>query len=253
MLWYETGGTGPRTVLFLHGLGATAAVWYGVTRALAGRGAVRWVAADLPGHGASPWCPHYSVGQLAAQVAEVVCNAGELLAVGHSLGAYVALALASGWFGVRVSAVLGIGPKITWSEADLQGARELAARPIRWYPTEAEAWARYCRVSGVGGDLAAGDKSLARGVVHAEQGWRLAQDPGTFAAAGASFATLVAGARGPILLARGAGDPMVSLPELREHAAQARDIESVGHNAHVEDPVAVVGLLDQLLAELAHA
>lgn len=253
MIWYETGGAGPCTVLLLHGVGATAAVWQGVTRVLAEREAVRWVAADLGGHGGSPWCPRYSVGQLAAQLADVVDGSRELWVVGHSLGAYVALALASGWFGIRVQGVLGIGPKISWPHADLEAARELAARPVRWYPTEAEAWARYRRVSGVGQDIAPADATLARGIVHTEQGWRLAQDPRTFAAAGASFATLAASAAGRVLLARGARDPMVGLEELRAQAREACDIPGVGHNAHIEDPRAVVGLLDRLQAELPQA
>src|SRR5262249_50080664 len=128
MIWYETGGTGPRTVLLLHGMGATAAVWHGVTQALAERAALRWVAADLGSHGGSAWAPLYSVGQLAAQLTELVSDSRELLVVGHSLGTYVALALASGWFGIRVQGVLGIGPKIAWPDAELAAARELAAR-----------------------------------------------------------------------------------------------------------------------------
>lgn len=248
MIWYETGGAGRCTVLLLHGVGATGAVWQGVTRVLAERGAVRWVAADLGGHGGSSWCPRYSVGQLAAQLADVVNDSRELWIVGHSLGAYVALALASGWFGIRVQGVLGIGPKVNWPHADLEAARELAARPVRWYPTEPEAWARYRRVAGVGQDIAPVDATLARGIVHTEQGWRLAQDPRTFAAAGASFATLAASAVGRVLLARGARDPMVSLEELRAQAREACDIPGAGHNAHIEEPRAVVGLLDRLQA-----
>jgi pimeloyl-ACP methyl ester carboxylesterase len=53
-----------------------------------------------------------------------------------------------------------------------------------------------------------------------------------------------------VLLARGERDPMVSLEELGMHAARARDIAGTGHNAHVEDPVAVVALLEQLVTGL---
>ncbi len=66
MTWYESGGEGSRTALLLHGLGATAAVWKSVERALQERGNVRWLAADLSGHGGSDWRSSYSVGQLAA-------------------------------------------------------------------------------------------------------------------------------------------------------------------------------------------
>jgi len=250
MIWFERGGDGDRTVLLLHGLGATSAVWTLVRRALQARGSIRWLAADLGGHGGSEWLPFYSVGQLAEQIAEMTRQQqlGELFIVGHSLGAYVALALASGWFGIAVRGVLGIGPKISWPAADLQAAQELAGRPVRWYPTAEEASSRYRRVSGISSDIAPGDEWLARGTLQAAQGWRLAQDPRTFAVAGAQFASLAASATGAILLARGEHDPMVSLQELRLHALQGHDIRGAGHNAHIEKPAAVTALLEQLVA-----
>jgi pimeloyl-ACP methyl ester carboxylesterase len=250
MIWYESGGEGSRAVLLLHGLGATAAVWKSVERALEERRTMRWLAADLGGHGGSEWQSFYSVGQLAEQLAELVQQQQmrDLVIVGHSLGAYLALALASGWFGITVRGVLGIGPKISWPAADVQAARELAARPVRWYPTAEEAWARYRRVSGVTTDIAPSGEWLARGAVEAEGGWRLAQDPRTFAVAGAPFASLAASATAPVLLARGERDPMVSLQELRAHAREVHDIAGAGHNAHIEDAAAVIALLEQLLA-----
>jgi pimeloyl-ACP methyl ester carboxylesterase len=157
----------------------------------------------------------------------------------------VGLALASGWFGLAVRGVLGIGPKINWPAEDLQAARELASRAVRWYPTEEEAWTRYRRVSGLSPDIAPGQEWLARGAVQGEGGWRLAQDPRTFAVAGAPFASLAASATVPIALARGERDPMVSLQELTQHA---HDIRAAGHNAHIEDPAAVTALLEQLVA-----
>ena len=250
MIWYESGGEGSRGALFLHGLGATAAVWKSVQRVLQERGTTRWLTADLGGHGGSDWQKSYSVGELAAPLAGLVQQQPirELFIVGHSLGAYVALALASGWFGITVRGVLGIGPKISWPATDVQAARELAARPVRWYAAEEEACARYRRVSGLTAEIAPGEEFLARGAAKAESGWRLAQDPRTFAVAGAPFPSLVASATAPVLLARGERDPMVSLDELRTHSPQARSIPGTGHNAHVEDPAAVVALLEQLVA-----
>jgi pimeloyl-ACP methyl ester carboxylesterase len=249
MIWCESGGEGSRGVLLLHGLGATAAVWSSVRRALQERGTMRWLAADLGGHGGSDWQSSYSVGELAAQLGGLVQQQQlrELFIVGHSLGAYVGLALASGWFGIAVRGVLGIGPKICWPATDVQAARDIAARPVRWYLTEEEAWIRYRRVSGLTADIAPSEEWLARGAVEAESGWRLAQDPRTFAVAGAPFASLAASAAPRILLARGEHDPMVSLQELRAHASQAHDIPGAGHNAHVEVPAAVVALLEQLV------
>lgn len=247
MIWYESGGVGSRVAMLLHGQGATAAVWTSVRRALQEQGSMRWLVVDLGGHGKSDWESSYSVGQLAAPLAELVRQeARKLFIVGHSLGAYVALALASGWFGVATRGVLCIGPKITWPAADLQTAAELAARPVRWYPTEQEAWTRYRRVSGLTADIAPGNEWLARGTAKGEGGWRLAQDPRTFSVAGAPFTSLVASATAPILFARGERDPMVSVQELSAYAVRAHDIPGAGHNAHIENPQAVLALLEQL-------
>ena len=247
MTWCESGGTGSRTFLLLHGLGATAAVWTGVRRAIEQRALGRWFAPDLGGHGGSAWQRQYTVGGYAAEVAELVRDSQELFVIGHSLGAYIALALASRWFGVEVAAVLGIGPKITWSEADLQGSREIASRPVRWYATAEEAWARYRRVSGLDAAVAPTDEWLARGVAKGEEGWRLSQDPRTFGVAGAPFDSLATSAGARLILARGERDQMVSTAELRAHASDVVEIAGCGHNAQVEKPAAIVDLLQRLI------
>jgi len=251
MMWHESGGTGDRTVLLLHGVGATGAVWNGVRQCLDARAACRWLVVDLSGHGASDWQPLYSVGQLAADTATVLRTAAEVFVVGHSLGAYVGLALASCWFGVAVRGVLAVGPKVIWSASDLEGARELAARPIRWYSTEAEALGRYRRVSGLDPDIAPAAAALARGIVRGKEGWRLAQDPRSFAAAGAPFASLLEAAAARVVLARGEHDPLVSSAELAAHAAPVHTVAGAGHNAHVEQPHTIVALLERLIEDAA--
>jgi pimeloyl-ACP methyl ester carboxylesterase len=222
-------------------------VWVGVQGVLDERRIGRWIAPDLSGHGRSGALGHYSVGNLAAELAELIQHEPKTYIVGHSLGVYLALALASGWFGVEVGGIVGLGPKIFWPESDIQGARELAARPIRWYPTADEAWRRYRRVSGLDLTIAPEERWLRDGVIQGEHGWRLAQDPRTFEVAGAPFATLAASARSRFVLARGATDPMVTAAELREHCEDVHDIASAGHNAHVEKPGEIVGLLESVL------
>ena len=247
MTWHESGGAGPRNILLLHGLGATGAVWRGLRAELEQRSLGRWLAADLSGHGHSAWEPRYSVGQFAANLADLVRGTPELYVIGHSLGVYIGLALASRWFGVEMRALLGVGPKIAWPSADVQSARELAARPVRWHATSDEAWGRYRRVSGLDERVAPGLDSLERGISSGEQGWRLAQDPRTFEVAGAPFASLASSAQCALMLARGASDGMVSAGELRQYAPDAVDIPHTGHNAHVEAPAALADLFEQLV------
>lgn len=244
MLYQERGGAGERTLLLLHGLGATGAVWSGIGKRIERTVRGEWVAPDLSGHGRSDWQELYSVGQLAAAIAELVRDRQELLVIGHSLGVYVALALASGWFNVGVAGVIGIGPKVLWTEADMAGMNDLAARPVRWFSSEPEARAKFRRISGLDENIAPGEEYLARGIVQAREGFRLAQDPRTFAVGGAPFDSLVRSARCPVILARGEHDRMVSLDQLRAHRDDAIDLPGLGHNAHVEDPEAVAALIE---------
>lgn len=247
MLWHQKAGTGTPAILLLHGLGATAAVWTGVEHILQQRALGRWIAPDLSGHGRSAPQSRYSVGSLATELAELIQDEPEAYIIGHSLGAYVALALASGWFGVKVRGVVALGPKISWPEADIQAARELAARPVRWYATAEEAWTRYRRVSGLDATIAPDEKWLDRGITQGNQGWRLSQDPRTSEAAGAPFSTLVTSAQPRVVLARGERDPMVSTAELNLHGQTTHNIPNAGHNAHVENPAELVTLLESLL------
>ncbi len=249
VIWQERGGRGDGTYLLLHGLGATGAVWRGVCRALDARGHGEWLVADLPGHGGSAPLSQYSIGALASAMADELGPDRSWRIIGHSLGVYVGLALASGWFGVRVESVVGIGPKIDWSDADIAAMVELARKPARVFKDEDEAWARYRKVSGLDTRVAPDSASLARGVVATDGGFRLATDPRTALVAGAPFVSLASSARCPVLLARGETDPMVTLAELRKYCAAAVDVPGTGHNAHVESPGSIVALSDRLAGE----
>jgi hypothetical protein len=125
--------------------------------------------------------------------------------IAHSLGVYLGLALASGWFGVRIESVLGLGPKVSWVDAEVTAMLELARKPAREFAAEAEAWARYRKVSGLDAQIAPDVATLARGVRVNGGSYRLAADPRTPLVSGAPFATLFSSARCPALFARGAG------------------------------------------------
>ncbi len=151
-------------VLFLHGLGATAEVWRQMLEAADPTWGGRWVIADLAGHGRSDPALEYSFEGHAADVADLVQDGSPLTAVGHSMGAVVGLALASGRFGVTVERTVGIGIKVAWTEEELARVAELAAKPSKWFEAREEAEAFFLRVAGLRGLATPGDALAASGV-----------------------------------------------------------------------------------------
>jgi len=247
------GGDGP-ALLLLHGLGATGEVWDGlIHRALLpGHWPGSWVVPDLPGHGRSAPAPlaRYSFGGLAAAVATVLEPGMPFVAIGHSLGGAVALALASGWFGVQPSAVAGLGIKVRWLQEELAKAAELAARPARVFATSDEAADRALKVAGLAGLVRPDGPLVAAAVVPTEGGWRLALDPAAFAVGAPAMDGLLAAAKAPVVLAAGEHDPMSPVEHLQVLVPDPVVLKGLGHNAHVEDPAALLPLLDRLAASV---
>ncbi|MGC4888754.1 alpha/beta fold hydrolase [Micromonospora sp. DT227] len=261
--------TGTRHLVLLHGMGATGEVWLPWAPLLERRWQGRWLAPDLAGHGWSPPLPGagYSFAALAQRVADGLdaLRLGphdRLVLLGHSLGGVVALSLAARQRGLPVDAVVGLGIKVVWSPAELAKADELAARPVTWFATRDEAARRYLRVSGLAGLFAPGhpvvDAGLRRedGRGHRshpggdERGggrWRLAMDPAAFAVGEPDMPALLAAADAPVLLARGETDPMVTDAQLTACGVPVATLPGLGHHAHVEDPAAVLALLDPYL------
>ncbi|QFZ16664.1 alpha/beta fold hydrolase [Saccharothrix syringae] len=231
MVHVSRGGEGPLLVL-LHGLGATGSAWRGAVGSWPGS----WLVVDLPGHGRSAPLGRYSFGSLAAAVASVV-PAGPVAVLGHSLGGVVALALASGWFGVDVRAAAGLGVKLRWTEGELARAAGLAAKPPRVFPTRAEASGWAAKLAGV---------PLEDGVVETPDGWRAALDPAAFGVGAPDVDGLLAAARCPVLLAAGEDDPMCPPGDLLAAQPGGMVLAGVGHNAHVEEPGSIRPVLDRL-------
>ena len=93
----EWGRPTGRPLVLIHGVTASARVWWRVGPALAATGR-RVIAVDLPGHGRTGhWRGHHRFGDNAADVAAWIRAAGlalpELQIVGHSWGAMTAAAL----------------------------------------------------------------------------------------------------------------------------------------------------------------
>jgi len=239
------------TLLLLHGLGATGDVWEGLTALLPGHWPGAWIVPDLPGHGRSAPLARYTYGGLAAALAPLAEPAATLIIVGHSLGGVVALTLASGWFGSHVAAVAGLGVKVRWSPDELARAAEMAGRPARVFASRAEAADRALKIAGVAGLLTADSKLASAAVLPSEGGWRLALDPGAFAVGAPDMDGLLAAARAPVLLAAGEHDPMSPVEHLQALVPDPLVLKGLGHNAHVEDPAALLPVLDRLTATAA--
>ena len=241
----QQGGDGEPLLLLLHGLGATSDVWNGLHDVLRRRWRGRWVTPDLPGHGESEPLPGYSFDHLATAVARTLPSANRLLVLGHSLGGVVALALASGGFGVRVSAVCGLGIKVVWTEAELARAQALSARPNPVYATRGEAAERHLRLAGLSG-LMGPDSVEDAALVHGDDGWSVAFDPAAFAVGAPDMASLLGASRATVVLAAGEHDPMCREDQLRALVPDPVILPGLGHNAHVEAPDALWPLLERL-------
>ncbi len=230
------GGSDGPAVLLLHGLGATADVWTGFGRAL---GSTAWTAPDLPGHGGTAALPEYSFAAVADAVAPLVDPAGTVVA-GHSFGGVIGLHLARR---PGVLAVIGLGIKVAWTEDELARAAALAAREPAVFATRDEAVARHLRVAGLAGLIDPADPAVDAGVLRVDGGWRPAFDVRAFGVGEPHVADLVAAAGVPVVLARGEHDPMVSAAQLAALVPAPVDLPGLGHNAHVEDPAALIPLV----------
>jgi pimeloyl-ACP methyl ester carboxylesterase len=176
----------PPALLLIHGLGATAGVWADLVSHIQASDRP-WpgpiVTAELPGHGAAPWTGDYTVGSLAAAVSAQCRPGASVVALGHSLGGGVALALASGFFRPRVRAVLGLGVKVAWTEADVAGMAKVAAKGVRWFDSADEATDRFLLQAGLA-DVAdrghpATEQAIAAGTGPDDGRWRVASGPGS--------------------------------------------------------------------------
>jgi pimeloyl-ACP methyl ester carboxylesterase len=226
-------------------MGATGDVWEGFRRVLDRRWPGRWVTPDLPGHGGSAPLSSYSFDRIAEAVAGVVPPSGKVFAIGHSMGGVVALALASGRFGISVAATCGLGIKVRWTDEELDRARALASRPRPIYATRAEAAERHLKVAGLGGLIDTGDVP-AVALRQIDGRWTLAFDPAVFGIGAPSMEALLASATGPAVLAAGERDPMSREEELRALVPDPIILPGLGHNAHVEAPEALWLVIERM-------
>jgi pimeloyl-ACP methyl ester carboxylesterase len=235
------GDAGPVLVL-LHGLGATGEVWNGLVDVVGDGWPGPVLVPDLPGHGRSAPLPRYSYGSLAAAIAAALEPDRPAAVLGHSLGGVLGLTLASGWFGVPVPAVCGLGMKVRWAPPELAKAAAIATRPAMTFDTQAQAMDRALRIAGLHGLT----PELPSAVTSSPGGWRLTLDNAAFGVGAPDLWGLLAACRAKVVLAAGANDPMSPAEHLAEFG-QPILLPACGHNAHLEKPQALQPILDQLL------
>jgi len=229
------------TLLLLHGMGGTGALWNSWQQPLAQHWPGGWIAPDLAGHGQAAPLSEYTFHEMADAVAATLEPTGSYAILGHSLGGVLGLALAGR--GLDVTAVVGLGIKVAWSADELAKAQSLAQRPVSWFDSRAEAAARYLRVTGLTGLLDPTDPVVDAGLREQDGRWRLAMDPAAFGVGEPDMAALVAGATCPVTLARGDGDAMMTAAQLAALVAEPVTLPGLGHNAHVEDSAACAAAL----------
>ncbi len=227
------------TLLLLHGLGANAAVWGAFAR-LAGQAGHRWLAPDLPGHGAARWLDAYDYDTHARTVADALAADSEVIVVGHSMGAIVGMALAASARHVRVRGIAGFSVKLDDDPAFVERMHRVGARAPRWHERHADAAARFLAFAGLDRLEAVDGALAATGVVEAIDGggvrYRVATDPRVYLGVGGDASTLPGRLRAPVRLLGGGADPMISLDDMRRIDPHALLLDGLGHNPHVEAP-----------------
>lgn len=230
-------------LLLIHGLGATGRVWDGWQKLLDERWPERWLAPDLPGHGSAEPLDGYTFSAMAERLAAGLDKDNPYVVVGHSLGGVVGLELASGRYGVQVETAFGLGIKVKWTRDELAKAKELAARPVQWFEDRDEAATRYLRVAGLAGLVDPADESADAGLIETDGRFRLALDNKAFGIGKPDMPRLIENSQADVILARGEHDPMNTDRQLAALHPNVVTLPRLGHNAHVEDPAAVLRLV----------
>ena len=241
-LWARAGGSGDGPLLvLLHGLGGTSDVYAGLERLLPGAWPGGWLAVDLAGHGRSPRAASYDFTAHGSLVARLLPADRDLVLLGHSMGGMVAVRMTETL--PRVRAVVAYSTKTSWPPETVAAMRALASKPARMFATRDEAAERYLKQSGLLGLVAPDDPAVAAGIAETDGGWTLTQDPRTNDFGTPDLAGDLAWVTVPVTLARGSEDPFVLAEELADLGPEVVTLDGLGHNPHVEDPAAVLGLV----------
>lgn len=242
----DTHGSGDRTLVLLHGLGANGTVWEPLLKLLLQTWPGRIVIPDLPGHGRSPRAADYRLAAIASDVADGIRTEKQIYVAGHSMGGVLALLLAGETFALPVVGTLAFSIKTTFTPEELEKARAFAVTPARRFTSHSDAIERYLRASGLNGLIDPRSAMAQSEVVERNGAWELATDPATVLVAGEDVRPLFALARGQLIIATGEVDQIAPAEALRSFAPDLRIIAGAGHNVHVQQPAAIEMLIHEI-------
>jgi pimeloyl-ACP methyl ester carboxylesterase len=251
------GGRGQPLIVLVHGGTAHGAWWDFVGPLLAARHRV--VAPDLSGHGDSGHRQAYGLAPWAEEVAALVAREGDgapPVVVGHSMGGWVSLMLASAHPEVAGELVVVDSP-MRPPGPDVETLRRRAHRTPRVYETRAEALSHFRLTPSQDRAVLpyAFDHVASTSIREVEGGWTWKFDPQVFGrrtAARPDLATVVC----PVtLLAAERG--MLAVEDAGRAAAvmagpvTIAQLPDAGHHVMVDQPLALVTALRLVLGRAA--
>ena len=261
MIRIDARGHGEPLVL-IHGLATTSSIWQQTAPRLAATRCV--VTLDVPGFGGSRAVGRgFDLGAVARRIARELRARGvpePYHLVGHSMGAAVALMLAShaphAVSGVVLVSPAGLRP-IPFPAAAVLGAAAELYIPLRRQaaPLAAWPWGRRLLMAGGVVDGAVLDPALVRRLVGASRDARRT-GPALSAVASADLRGMLAGLPLPVGAIWGCGDRVIppggahTVRRLRPEAP-CEVIEGAGHIAMVEQPDAFVDALERVLVAIS--
>jgi pimeloyl-ACP methyl ester carboxylesterase len=252
------GKPGPDGIVLVHGGGAHSRWWDHIAPLLAGERRV--AAIDLSGHGDSGRRQSYDLDDWAREVLAVAEDAGisaPPTVVGHSMGGFVTLRLAS-MFGSRLQGAVTIDTPVSDITPEEEAAREHRAfRSLRVYPSREAILARFRPVPDQPVLGYVKEHVAATSIRQAEGGWTWKWDPRVFGRDMFPPALLtrldcrVAMFRAEHgLVSAQMGDIMY---DRLGRAAPVIEIPAAGHHIMLDQPIALIAALRTLLSDWDHS
>ena len=252
------GDRAERGVVLVHGGAAHSRWWDHIGPVLAKDHHV--VALDLSGHGDSGRRTAYSLDEWAREVLAVAADAGFTApptVIGHSMGGFVTLRLAS-LSGSSIAGAVAIDSPVRDATPEEQAAREHRAfGPLRVYPSKEAAVARF-RPIPMQPVLAYIADHVADTSVHpSEGGWTWKFDPRIFVRPQFTPALLTRlDCRVALFRAEyGIVSPQMSqvMYDRLGRVAPVIEIPGAGHHIMLDQPIALVAALRTLLSDWDHS